>query len=84
MLAGALTSNNAALVSSSIGRQPTDGELYIAHFLGADGAGKLINGASKIHASVQRPCFRTPPRPTAQFSTICPVARPASGKFTES
>jgi hypothetical protein len=47
MLAGALTRNNAALVSSSIGRQPTNGELYIAHFLGADGAGKLINGASK-------------------------------------
>jgi len=47
MLAGALTRNNAALVSSAIGRQPTNGELYIAHFLGADGAGKLINGASK-------------------------------------
>src|SRR5262249_20379913 len=46
MLAGALTKNNAALVSSSIGRQATSGELYIAHFLGADGAGRLINGAS--------------------------------------
>ena len=52
MLAGALTRNNAALVGSSIGRQPTNGELYIAHFLGADGAGKLINGASRQpHAS---------------------------------
>jgi hypothetical protein len=47
MLAGALTRNNSALVSASIGRQPSNGELYIAHFLGADGAGKLINGASK-------------------------------------
>jgi len=47
MLAGALTRNNAALVGSSIGRQPTGGELYIAHFLGADGAGKLINSASQ-------------------------------------
>ncbi|HZP70938.1 MAG TPA: transglycosylase SLT domain-containing protein [Pseudolabrys sp.] len=46
MLAGALTRNNAALVSTSIGRSPTNGELYIAHFLGADGAGKLINGAA--------------------------------------
>jgi len=46
MLAGALTRNNAALVGSNIGRQPTNGELYIAHFLGADGAGKLINAAS--------------------------------------
>ncbi|MGB8103233.1 MAG: transglycosylase SLT domain-containing protein [Pseudolabrys sp.] len=47
MLAGALTRNNAALVSSNIGRQPSSGELYIAHFLGADGAGRLINGAAK-------------------------------------
>jgi hypothetical protein len=47
MLAGALTRNNSALVSSDIGRQPTNGELYIAHFLGADGAGKLINAATK-------------------------------------
>jgi hypothetical protein len=47
MLAGALTRNNAALVSSNIGRQPSSGELYIAHFLGADGASKLINGAAK-------------------------------------
>jgi hypothetical protein len=46
MLAGALTRNNAALVSANIGRPPTNGELYIAHFLGADGAGKLINGAA--------------------------------------
>jgi hypothetical protein len=46
MLAGALTRNNAALVGTTIGRQPTNGELYIAHFLGADGAGKLINGAA--------------------------------------
>ncbi len=45
-MAGALTRNNAALVGSSIGRQPTEGELYIAHFLGADGAGKLINAAT--------------------------------------
>ena len=46
MLAGALTRNNAALVSANIGRQPTNGELYIAHFLGADGAAKLISGAA--------------------------------------
>ena len=46
MLAGALTRNNATSVGSSIGRQPTNGELYIAHFLGADGAGKLIKGAA--------------------------------------
>ena len=46
MLAGALTRNNATLVGSNIGRTPSNGELYIAHFLGADGAAKLINAAS--------------------------------------
>ncbi|MEI9806034.1 MAG: hypothetical protein WDN48_18705 [Pseudolabrys sp.] len=29
-----------------IGRPPSEGELYMAHFLGADGAGKLINVAA--------------------------------------
>lgn len=46
MLAGAFTRSNAAQVASAIGRQPTEGELYIAHFLGPDGAGKLIGAAS--------------------------------------
>jgi hypothetical protein len=42
VMAGVLTQNNAAVLSRRIGRQPTDSELYIAHFLGAGGAGKLI------------------------------------------
>ena len=54
MLAGALTRNNATLVGSNIGRQPSNGELYIAHFLGADGAGKLINAASGRPQSKRR------------------------------
>jgi len=42
VMAGVLTQNNAAVLSRRIGRQPTESELYIAHFLGAGGAGKLI------------------------------------------
>ncbi len=64
MLAGALTRNNSALVSSKIGRQPTNGELYIAHFLGADGAGKLINAATS--------------RPQAKASAMFPNAAAAN------
>jgi hypothetical protein len=45
-MAGAFTNNNASILTSRLGRAPTDGELYIAHFLGAGGAGKLINAAS--------------------------------------
>src|SRR3984893_9866742 len=42
VMAGVLTQQNAASLSRKIGRQPTEGELYIAHFFGAGGAGKLI------------------------------------------
>jgi Transglycosylase SLT domain len=46
LMAGAFASNNAAQLAASIGRAPNEGELYIAHFLGADGAGKLIAAAT--------------------------------------
>ncbi len=46
-LAGAFTQRNAAEVADRIGRQPTDAELYIAHFLGSGGAAKLINLAAQ-------------------------------------
>ena len=42
-MAGELTQKNAAYLSDKLGRQPSEGELYIAHFLGAGGASKLIS-----------------------------------------
>jgi hypothetical protein len=42
VMAGVLTQQNAAALARRIGRKPTEGELYIAHFFGAGGAGKLI------------------------------------------
>jgi hypothetical protein len=45
-MAGALTQTNAAQLYAGIGRKPTDGELYIAHVLGASGALKLIAAAA--------------------------------------
>ncbi len=41
-MAGAFTQHNAGRLAETIGRHATDGELYMAHFLGADGAGRLI------------------------------------------
>jgi hypothetical protein len=41
-MAGAFTKANAARLTRALGRAPTDGELYIAHFLGQSGAVKLI------------------------------------------
>jgi hypothetical protein len=45
MVAGAFTRSNEARLAAALGRAPSQGELYIAHFLGPDGAAKLI-GAS--------------------------------------
>ena len=45
-MAGAFTRTNAAQLNAAIGRAPSEGELYIAHFLGPDGAAKLIAASS--------------------------------------
>jgi hypothetical protein len=42
VMAGVFTQQNAAILSQRIGRAPSEGELYIAHFFGPGGAGKLI------------------------------------------
>ncbi|HEV2957964.1 MAG TPA: transglycosylase SLT domain-containing protein [Xanthobacteraceae bacterium] len=45
VMAGAFTQANAARLGRALGRAPSDGELYIAHFLGQAGAAKLITSA---------------------------------------
>jgi hypothetical protein len=45
LMAGAFTRSNETQLASALGRQPTEGELYIAHFLGSEGASKLISAA---------------------------------------
>lgn len=49
MLAGAFSRSNHVQLASELGRAPSEGELYIAHFLGGDGAVRLIG------AAIQRP-----------------------------
>jgi hypothetical protein len=46
MVAGAFTRSNEARLAAALGRGPSQGELYIAHFLGPDGAAKLIGAAA--------------------------------------
>lgn len=46
VMAGALTQKNSQYLERKIGREPTDGELYMAHFLGAHGASKLIDATN--------------------------------------
>lgn len=43
LMAGAYTHENNKILSSKIGRAPSHGELYMAHFLGPNAAVKLIN-----------------------------------------
>ena len=46
VMAGAFTQANAAILTDKLGRAPSEGELYIAHFLGAGGAARLISLAA--------------------------------------
>jgi hypothetical protein len=46
LLAGQNAQANAAQLKDGLGRAPTEGELYIAHFMGADGATRLIDAAT--------------------------------------
>ena len=63
-MAGAFSRANAAQVAGAIGRQPTEGELYIAHFLGPDGAGRMINAVAS--------------RPAANAASLFPGAAAAN------
>ena len=44
-MAAVLTHSNSFKLTGKIGRRPTDGELYMAHFMGVGGAAKLISNA---------------------------------------
>jgi len=46
VMAGAFTQANASILSDKLGRAPSEGELYIAHFLGAGGGAQLISLAA--------------------------------------
>jgi hypothetical protein len=45
VLAGAFTQRNRDMLAAELGREPSQGDLYIAHFLGARGATDLIRTA---------------------------------------
>jgi hypothetical protein len=84
VMAGVLTQKNAAALTRRIGRAPTDGELYMAHFLGAGGAGKLIDlVASNPQASAASvfPAAAAANRPI--FYDRAGNARSISGVYSE-
>jgi hypothetical protein len=47
VMAGAFTQRNRDTLAADLGRAPTPGDLYVAHFLGAHGAAQLIKAAQQ-------------------------------------
>jgi hypothetical protein len=47
LMAGELTSDHAAYLRGRVGREPTAGELYVAHVLGPRGSATLIDAANR-------------------------------------
>jgi hypothetical protein len=64
VMGGVFTQQNAAQLASRIGRRPTDGELYMAHFLGVGGAAKVVDLANN--------------NPQANAATLFPAAAVAN------
>lgn len=46
-MAGELTRDNQAALTAELGRAPTGAELYLAHFLGAAGASRMLRAAAE-------------------------------------
>ena len=63
VMAGAFTKANAAILEPRLGRPPSEGELYIAHFLGAGGAARLITLAANNPNAKAADFFPTPRTP---------------------
>lgn len=62
IMAGIFTRQNAARLGSRLGRPVSEGELYIAHFLGANGATRLIGAAGERPSSRAADLFPTAAR----------------------
>ena len=57
LMAGELASDNSAYLKGRTGREPTSGELYIAHFLGPKGSADLIEAAQSRPAAAAAALF---------------------------
>ena len=83
-MAAAFTQQNAAVLSRRIGRPPTEGELYIAHFFGNAGAAQLINAAGtrpQANAAAMFPAAARANRPI--FYDRRGEARSVAGVYAE-
>ena len=73
-MAGELAAENAGYLRSAIGREPSSGELYAAHFLGAAGAARLIEAARTDPSTHAETLF--PEAASANRAVFRPGGRP--------
>ncbi len=57
LMAGAFTQWNGEWLATKLGRPPSEGELYLAHFLGPAGAAKLISLAASSPQTIAADIF---------------------------
>ncbi|TRO95778.1 hypothetical protein FKB34_06785 [Glycocaulis profundi] len=90
VMAGELASENASFLRAATGREPSSGELYAAHFLGARGAARLINTAAQnpearadrmfpAAASANRSIFYASGQPRTVSEVLGNLTRQGSG-----
>jgi hypothetical protein len=90
LMAGELTSDHASYLRGRVGRSPTSGELYAAHFLGPQGSARLIEavnaspGASAAAmfpdaAAANRSIFYRDGRPATVGEVYANLTRTAGG-----
>lgn len=90
LMAGELTSDHASYLSGRMGRAPTAGELYAAHFLGPQGSARLIEamqtrpGASAASlfpeaANANRSIFYRDGRPATVAEVYANLTKTAGG-----
>ncbi len=86
LMAGEFTERNSATMTSALRRPPSEGELYVAHFLGAQGAIDLIRLASAAPgtkaadhfpeaASANRSTFYSGGKPRAAADVLASLVR---------
>ena len=60
LMAAGLAEDNRAHLTPILGRQPDHGELYLAHFLGAGGAGRFLSQLAQDPSQSAASLFRKP------------------------
>lgn len=60
LMAAGLAEDNRAHLAPILGRQPDHGELYLAHFLGAGGAGRFLSAMADNPSQPAAALFRRP------------------------